>query len=372
VLATEAVLGGRYRLGPIIGRGGGADVFQAEDLETGRPVAVKVLRGVLPDDLHRFEQERRALARLDHPAIVRMCDSGEHEGVPYLVLDLIDGEPLSAVLLRGPLSEADVAKIGAVLADALAHAHEIGVVHRDVKPGNVLFDRGGNVHLTDFGIARLSDVSAITATGLVIGTAAYLAPEQVTGEGAAPASDVYALGLVLLEALTGKRAYEGSASEAALARLHRPPEIPSTTNRSLGALLGAMTAAGPTLRPSAASVAAGLAAQAAPADATAVLPVANDVTAAVPVSAPPPPLPPLPVVPVRYRAPLIAAAIVALVLLLGTVFGSNGGISLPASANTPSTPTTSAAPATAPTTTTTTTTTAPKARKGNGENHGGD
>ena len=234
MLATETVLGGRYRLGPIIGRGGGADVFQADDLDTGRPVAIKVLRAVSPDDLHRFEQEGQTLARLDHPAIVRMCGGGDHDGVPYLVLDLIDGEPLSAVLLRGPLAEADVVRIGAVLADALAHAHEIGVVHRDVKPGNVLFDRSGDVHLTDFGIARLTDVTAITATGFVIGTAAYLAPEQVTGDGATPASDVYALGLVLLEALTGERAYDGSASEAALARLHRAPEVPSTASRLAG------------------------------------------------------------------------------------------------------------------------------------------
>jgi serine/threonine protein kinase len=302
-----------------------------------------------------------------------MCGSGDHEGVPYLILDLIDGEPLSAVLLRGPLAEAEVAKIGAVLADALAHAHEIGVVHRDVKPGNVLFDRSGNVHLTDFGIARLTDVTAITATGFVIGTAAYLAPEQVTGEGASPASDVYALGLVLLEALTGKRAYEGSASEAALARLHRQPEIPPTANRSLAALLAAMTASDPTLRPSAAAVADALTAQEVPADATAVLPVASDVTAAIPapVSTPRARF----IVARRLRAPLIAAAIIALLLMVNSAIG--GGRVMPATAETSTTltPSTTAAPATVAQTVPTTAAPAPapkSGKKGDGGGNNGD
>jgi serine/threonine protein kinase len=376
VLATETVLDERYRLGPIIGRGGGADVHQAEDLETGHPVAIKVLRGVLPDDLHRFEQEGQTLGRLDHPAIVRMCGGGEHEGVPYLVLDLIDGEPLSTVLLRGPLAEEDVRRIGAILAGALAHAHSIGVVHRDVKPGNVLFDRSGGAHLTDFGIARLTDVTAITATGLVIGTAAYLAPEQVTGEGATPASDVYALGLVLLEALSGQRAYEGSASEAALARLHRQPEIPPTANRSLGVLLGTMTAADPTLRPSAAMVAEALVAPDVPADATAVLPVASDLTAAIPVAVPPGPRAPTarPTVPPRLRGALIAAAIIALLFLLNSVFGGNG-VAAPASTTTPTTPPTTVAAAPITVASTTPSTTAPvrkaKDKKGGGKDDGG-
>jgi serine/threonine protein kinase len=231
VLATDTVLGGRYRLGPIIGRGGGADVHRADDLDTGRPVAIKVLRSATPDDLHRFEQEGQTLARLDHPAIVRMCGGGDHDGVPYLVLDLIDGEPLSTVLLRGPLDEDHVARIGGVLAEALAHAHAIGVVHRDVKPGNVLFDGDGNVHLTDFGIARLTDVTAITATGFVIGTAAYLAPEQVNGDGATPASDIYALGLVLLEALTGERAYHRPLAGSVAQRHDRVGSEPAPDRR---------------------------------------------------------------------------------------------------------------------------------------------
>jgi hypothetical protein len=247
----------------------------------------------------------------------------------------------------------------------------LGVVHRDVKPGNVLFDNDGGVHLTDFGIARLTDVTAITATGLVIGTAAYLAPEQVTGDGASPASDIYALGLVLLEALTGERAYDGSPSEAAIARLHRQPEIPATSNRSLGALLGSMTAADPAVRPSAAGVSAALTASAegVPTDATSVLPIVSDATVAVPVVAAPaataatataaPVAAPAPTrVPGgrrdlagRLRVPLIVAAVIALLLIVGAAM-SRDTVDVPANATATTTtavPTTTA-PAVAETT----------------------
>jgi serine/threonine protein kinase len=219
-------------------------------------------------------------------------------------------------------------------------------VHRDVKPGNVLFDEAGNVHLTDFGIARLTDVTAITSTGLVIGTPAYLAPEQVTGEGAKPASDVYALGLVLIEALTGERAFPGPPSEAALARLHRPPDVPPTRNRSLGPLLAAMTASEQHLRPEAASVADALtvaSASEAPADSTMVLPILNDATAAVsfPVEA----IPAAAGAPVvlqrrRSRAGLVIVLAIALVLLVGFATSRGGGGIVPANAA----PTTTVAP----------------------------
>ena len=317
MLATATLVGDRYQLGPIIGRGGGADVYRAEDTETGRDVAVKVVRSATTEDLQRFEVEAETLSRLDHPAIVRMCDRGDHDGVPYLVLDLIDGEPLSAVLRRRPLDEADVIRIGAVLADALAHAHALGVVHRDVKPGNVLVDDGGEVHLTDFGIARLTDVSAITSSGLVIGTAAYLSPEQVSGEGASPASDVYALGLVLIEALTGAPAFTGTASEAALARLHRAPDVPETASPALALLLTAMTASEPDDRPAASEVVDALGA-----DRTMVLPVAADVTEAIPIQ----PIEPVVLAAPSHRRPPLAAILVAgLVLLfaLGLLSGAN-------------------------------------------------
>lgn len=342
MLATATIVGNRYVLGPIIGRGGGADVFRAEDNETGRPVAVKVLRSATPEDLQRFELEAETLSRLDHPSIVRMCDRGDHDGVPYLVLDLVDGGPLSIVLRRDALSEAEVLRVGGVLADALAHAHSLGVVHRDVKPGNVLFDEVGDVHLTDFGIARLTDVTAITSKGLVIGTAAYLAPEQVNGDGASPASDVYALGLVLIEALTGEQAFTGTASEAALARLHHAPEIPATSSPELHALLTAMTAAEPSDRPSAAAVRDTLVT-----DSTAVLPIAGDVTEAIPIESAPSTV----MAPVVLRAPadrrrylpLVAFAVVLLVMLLG--WAASG--TLHPKITPPTTPTTAPPPTTA-------------------------
>lgn len=366
MLATETIVGDRYRLGAILGRGGGADVFHADDLTTGRPVAVKVLRSASASDLRRFEFEAETLRRLDHPAIVRMRDDGEHEGVPYLVLDLVDGESLATRLQNGPLSDGDARGMGARLAGALAYAHSLGVVHRDVKPGNVLFDEAGDAHLTDFGIARLTDMTAITSTGFVIGTAAYLAPEQVTGAGAVPASDVYALGLVILEALTGERVYPGSPSEAALARLHRAPGIPPSVAPDLAALITSMTDAEPEARPSATDVAAALGDTTMPHDATAVLPVASDATMTIPIAdaaattattattSTTSMTPDVPIVPWaaptgrrRLRGPLIAAAVLALVLLLATVSNGGSGSTPPATADTTTTvPATTAPPTT--------------------------
>jgi serine/threonine protein kinase len=281
VQATGTTLGDRYLLGDLIGCGGGADVYRADDLDRAEAVAVKVLRAVAPEDLRRFDVEAETLERLNHPAIVRLRDQGDDDGTPYLVLDLVDGEALSSRLERGPLSEEEVAGMGAVLAEALAHAHALGVIHRDVKPGNVLLDGYGNTHITDFGIARLTDRTSITATGLVIGTAAYLAPEQVKGEAVGPATDVYALGLVLLEALTGERAYTGTPSEAALARLRHAPVVPPQTSPALAAALMSMTAEDPARRPTAAEVSRALAGSVRSdvRDATTVLPVMATPTA---------------------------------------------------------------------------------------------
>jgi serine/threonine protein kinase len=354
VLVTDTILGGRYRLGPVIGRGGGADVHRATDLETDRPVAVKVLRTTTEHHPRRFDLEAETLGRLDHPAIVRMCDRGEHEGDPYLVLDLIDGESLAQRLERGPLPEDEVRRIGAVLADALAYAHAAGIVHRDVKPGNVLFDQADAVHLTDFGIAWVNDTTAITSSGMVIGTAAYLAPEQVTGESATAASDMYSLGLVLLEAATGERAFDGPPTEAAIARIHRDPTIPDTVSRPLAALLASMTAAEPEMRPTATAVHEVLSTNRDVADATGVIPIASDATTAIPVvAAPPPVLPaPAPIVRRERRGPLLAVlAIAGLIVLfvIGYAMGGSGDLTPPPSAFSVS-PTATSTPVSAPTT----------------------
>jgi serine/threonine protein kinase len=377
VLATDTVLGGRYLLGPMLGRGGVADVYRAEDRETGKPVAIKVLRNATTTDLRRLEREARALELLDHPAIVRLRDEGEYDGSPYLVLDLVEGEPLSHVIERNPLSDDEVARIGTSLAGALAHAHELGIVHRDVKPGNVLVDQEDAVHLTDFGIARLVDTSAITSiteTGFVIGTAAYLAPEQVRGESAGPEADVYSLGLVLLEARTGERAFPGAPTESAMARLEHPPDIPVMTPW-LASLLGAMTAPEPAQRPRAVAVADACANRADTVDHTAVLPIVVEPTAAVPAAVPPPvidrPVADRPVVDPRWRLlAVLGAVVVALALILFAAARDGSSSVPPANADT-STTTPTAPPATAPVTQPTTQPTNPPPPKGDNKGKGG-
>ena len=259
VLDPGTLLEGRYCVGAVAGSGGMADVYRAFDERLQRPVAVKVLRGVEPDDARRFEAEARALARLAHPAIVGIYDVGEHDGTPFLVVDLVEGGSLADEIARGPAALPRVVAVGQALAEALDHAHELGVVHRDVKPSNILLDAHGHARLADFGIARMAGAPTLTATGTVMGTASYLAPEQLSGDPVGPAADVYALGLVLLECLSGERAYTGTATEAAMARLHRPPEVPTGIDLWLAELLVAMTEIDPARRPSAHAVAATLA-----------------------------------------------------------------------------------------------------------------
>ena len=192
----------------------------------------------------------RALATLHHPGLVALHDGGVEDGRPFIVTDLVEGPTLAERLETGPLDPDEVRRLGARLADALAHVHRGGIVHRDLKPANVLLGADGP-RLADFGIARAVDGTAVTGTGYVVGTAAYLAPEQVRGEWVGPEADVYALGLVLLEALTGRREYPGALVESATARLHRPPGIPDGLPSSLHTALQAMTALDPAARPTA-------------------------------------------------------------------------------------------------------------------------
>ncbi|CAI9419145.1 serine/threonine-protein kinase [Nocardioides sp. T2.26MG-1] len=297
-MARQAVLlGERYELGELLGRGGMADVFRATDTLLGRPVAVKVLRDGTDDpaDRARFTAEARTLAQLSHRGLVMVLDAGvagtDTADRPFLVMELVDGPTLAAELAAGPLDRERVGAIGVQLADALAYAHDRGVVHRDVKPGNVLIGADDRVKLADFGIARLiGDTVRHTRTGQAIGTAAYLAPEQVMGRDVDGAADVYSLGLVLLEAVTGERAYPGTPTEAAMARLTREPEVPAHLPESWQHLLRAMTATEPADRCSAAEVADRLRAQpAVDAATTAVLtehPTAY-AAAAPPTTAPP-------------------------------------------------------------------------------------
>ncbi|MCD2188568.1 serine/threonine-protein kinase [Actinomycetospora soli] len=241
---------GRYTLGDLIGRGGAAEVYRARDELLGRDVAVKLFpAGVGEADESRRQREVQTLAGMNHPGLVTIYDVGAEGSRAYFVMQLIEGESLADRIRTGPLRPGDVVALGAALGDALTYVHRHGVVHRDIKPGNVLLDTEGRPHLSDFGIAVLADATNITATGMVIGTASYLSPEQVRGQPVGPASDVYALGLVLLECITARREYPGNALEAAVARLHRPPDVPTDLPPALYGLLVAMTRDEPAERP---------------------------------------------------------------------------------------------------------------------------
>jgi serine/threonine protein kinase len=249
------VLDGRYLLGARLGGGAVAEVFRAVDERLARPVAVKMFRGDAAEQLQRHEAEMRTLASLEHPNLVSVYDAGTTDtGQPYLVMQIVEGHTLADELRDGPLPGDRAARYGAALADALGYVHSQGFVHRDVKPANVLVSEDGRVHLADFGIARLVDAAHVTRTGEVLGTPAYFAPEQVSGQPVGPAADIYALGMVLLEACTGQRAFEGTAMEVAMARLSRDPAVPTTVPAPWRRLLQAMTAREAGQRPTAAQV----------------------------------------------------------------------------------------------------------------------
>lgn len=241
----------RYRLGEVIGRGSAAIVYEAVDIRLGRRVAVKLYQATDAIGRFRFASEARLLAGLSHPGLVTVHDVCLDGDQPFLVLRLVDGPSLRHLLDRGPFDSATVARHGARLADALAHVHACGVVHRDIKPANILVDASGGCHLTDFGLARATAAARLTGPGEYVGTPAYLAPEQITDVEVGPAADVYALGLVLLECLTGQTEYTGTTAETALARLSRSPRVPTDLEPGWRTVLTAMTARDPARRPTA-------------------------------------------------------------------------------------------------------------------------
>jgi eukaryotic-like serine/threonine-protein kinase len=232
-----------------------ADVYEAKDMRLGRSVAVKVFRqqAELTGNEARQEREIQVLARLQHPNIVSVFDAGTQGALSFVVMQLIEGVTLATRITASALDPADVGRVGAAVAEALAYVHSAGMVHRDVKPANILCASSGHVFLADFGIVRLVDATRLTAHG-TIGTVSYLSPEQVRGEDVEASSDIYSLGLVLLECLTGKSEYPGSSAEAAVARLTRPPHVPSTMPPEWSELLTAMTSVDKMKRPPASDV----------------------------------------------------------------------------------------------------------------------
>ncbi len=257
-------LADRYELGEVIGRGGMSTVYRAVDTVLGREVAIKILTALEadPNALDRADSEIRTLASLNHRALVTLHDAGtaEFEGTEstYLVTELIDGPSLNERLRDGPLSDDEAAVLLAELSEALLVVHDRGIVHRDVKPGNILLarpavpDRPFDAKLADFGIAQLTGrATRLTAAGTILGTAAYLSPEQARGLPATPAADIYSLGLVLLEALTGRPAFTGTLAETLAARLRAAPEVPGSLGYRWKSILTAMTATDPDARPSA-------------------------------------------------------------------------------------------------------------------------
>jgi eukaryotic-like serine/threonine-protein kinase len=362
-LNPGSVLGGRFRLESRLGAGATAAVWRARDLDLGRVVAVKALLGddVDPALAGRFEREGQLLGRLSHPNVVPVHCTGNEGGRPYLVMDLVDGLSLRDVLADGPLPVEDAVRLAADVADGLAAAHRAGGVHRDVKPANVICGADGVPRLVDFGIARADDLTVMTQANVVLGTAAYLSPEQARGEAVGPPSDVYSLGCLLHELLAGEPPFRGDGPLAvAYKHVHEePPPLPADVPAAVAGVVARCLAKDPAARyPDGAALAADLRRGAHDGDATvavAAVPVPPNRTMVMPAVTPtgeridPSPL----AAPAeRRRWPLvagIAAAALVLSLLAGAAFGDSGG--------TPPADASEDAPATTTTTTTITTTT---------------
>ncbi|MBS0022581.1 serine/threonine protein kinase [Microbacterium paraoxydans] len=251
--------GGRYELQSRIAIGGMGEVWEATDHVIGRTVAIKILKDEYMGDpgfLERFRAEARHAALVNHEGIASVFDYGEENGSAYLVMELVPGEALSTILERdGALSADKTLDIVAQTASALQAAHAAGLVHRDIKPGNLLITPDGRVKITDFGIARIADQVPLTATGQVMGTVQYLSPEQASGHPASPATDTYSLGIVAYECLAGKRPFTGESQVAiAMAQINeQPPPLPPTVPIPVQNLVMAMIAKKPADRPSSAA-----------------------------------------------------------------------------------------------------------------------
>jgi len=253
--AQGTVLSDRYALTERLAAGGMGEVWAATDTVLERTVAVKLLNPALTQQAGfraRFRAEARCSAALQHPNIITMLDYGEDEGSAYLVMELVSGQPLSQIIAeRAPLSAPETVSILTQAANALEAAHQGGVVHRDVKPANIMVTPEGTAKLTDFGISRLVGAAPLTQTGEVLGTAQYLSPEQALGQSATARSDIYALGVVGYEMLTAGRPFDAETLVATvLAQINQPaPPLPDTVPAGIRAVIGAALAKDPADRP---------------------------------------------------------------------------------------------------------------------------
>ncbi len=257
--AVGQLYGDRYRLQLKIAIGGMGEVWQAEDELIKRQIAIKILKEEYvsdPNFLERFRTEARSAALVEHEGIANVYDYGEDSNSAYLVMELVPGESLSRVIEREKrLTDVKVLDIIAQTARALAAAHSRGLIHRDIKPGNLLITPDGKVKITDFGIARVGDQVPLTKTGQVMGTVQYLAPEQATGKASTPATDLYSLGVVAYEALSGKRPFSGE-NQMAIAMAHineMPPALPDSIDPRVQNLVLSCLAKKPNQRPESAS-----------------------------------------------------------------------------------------------------------------------
>jgi len=325
------VLADRYAVGELLGRGGMAEVYLATDRVLDRPVAFKVLGGWLANDgtfVERFRREALAAARISHPNLVAVFDAGSEDGVQYIVMELVPGETLADVLRKeGRLHPNRATKIAASVADALGVAHAAEIVHRDVKPANVMLTPDGRTRLMDLGIARSMDGESITHASSILGTAGYISPEQARGDPVDHRSDIYSLGCVLYEMLTGRQPFEAQAPLAvAYKHVHEVPPPPTSLESSIPLALEAVTLRAMEKEPAArfqsvADMAAALddrTAAVASVTATAPMPV----RATTPLPTAPTETLPRRVDRVRRRRPLVPLllAVVALALLGGLAF----------------------------------------------------
>jgi len=267
VESGPTTLADRYELVEVVGRGGMGEVWAARDLRLDRDVAVKLLSPHMASQAgvrERFDAEARSAARLNHPNVIAVFDSGEHQGTPYLVMELLAGRTLADELDLGPLDPERARSLGVEVLGALAASHQAGVLHRDIKPGNLLVAADGSTKVGDFGIAKSTEGLDLTSAGMIVGTAAYLAPERLAGHPATAQADLYALGVVLYEALSGQKPFRGDTPMSLLRAVEAHDAVPLSVARpdldaSLTATVDRAMAADPARRfASAADMAAAL------------------------------------------------------------------------------------------------------------------